>query len=274
MPTTTEATPAFAELAALEAEVLAAEARVRDVQVAMGRSRRELHATRAELRDLYAAAEAAGKPAPAAKVKDLTEQIAAHQARMEQRDVPNPLGGPGATRTELVDLAVEARLDAAQAAVEDARGAVVEFVRAERDRLQAELTERALTAGEDLLAAVDGLAAAHAAWIAVRRQWIEMGSKWGIAPSEIPNAPLPGDALQKIDLVAAQVRGGARDPRGAIPMPARLAPGRDLERQRADTDGLEVRDHNPLRGWEPRQPDVVSYEGHGVLPDGSWEARG
>ncbi|MDP9376173.1 MAG: hypothetical protein M3P40_01095 [Actinomycetota bacterium] len=62
-----------------------------------------------------------------------------------------------------------------------------------------------------------------------------------------PVHPVPGIALDDIERMAAQIRGGARDPRGAIPMPASLAPGAD------DAD----RHTAPLRGWE-HVPRVIS----------------
>ena len=58
---------------------------------------------------------------------------------------------------------------------------------------------------------------------------------------------MPGIALDAITLIPMQARGRAKDPRGALPMPASLAPGAE------DED----RHITPLRGWA-HVPRVIS----------------
>lgn len=75
-----------------------------------------------------------------------------------------------------------------------------------------------------------------------------MGERWDIAPAEIPRNPLP---LEDIELTVMQIRGGAKDPRGALPMPVRLAP---------DSNPDELIYAGSLRGWH-HVVRVISSEG-------------
>lgn len=111
-------------------------------------------------------------------------------------------------------------------AEQDATGAVVAFIVEHRAELETEMSARSIDARDQLLAAVDQLSAALAKWQATSRDWRELIARWpDLSPGEIPLSPLPGTAVADIELVAAQIRGGARDPRGALPMPLSLAPG-------------------------------------------------
>lgn len=148
--------------------------------------------------------------------------------------------------------AVERHEDAMLAA-QEAEHDRIAFIVAHRHDLEAELLEQSLVARDRLIAAVEDLSSAQGAWSAVARQWRGMFERWGESPATIPTAPLPADAMQDIELVIAQVRGGAKDPRGIIPAPATLTAA----------DG-EERHETPLRGWEHRVRVVSSATGLGA----------
>lgn len=253
MPTKTDLN-VFEELDALRANVAVCERRERELQVAASRSRRELDAARGALRNLYAASEAEKrdpKPAEERKLRDAVREL---EERFEMREVPAPGDrSGGGTRHVEVDVAIEARRRAAFEVTEEARAAIDAHVAANRERLQEVLVLQSLDARTALEAATEQFFASLQGWKRIRDRWLEYGERWEIAPAELPLMPFPGIALQDIERVVAQARGGAKDPRGLLPMPARLAPGGDPD----------VVEHVPLRGWQ-HVPRVISSEG-GIL---------
>lgn len=243
---TTKTKTALEELRELESGVHNAERTAAEARAALRQRPRRLVAARARLTGLLEAAGAGD--APGADVDKLRAEV----ADLERELTSETTWTQGTATTEIVDPVARGRHRRALADIDAARAAVVEFIHEHRSQLEADLTDEALAARERLLDAVDALSDAAGAWDAVARRWHGLCEHWvDISRAEIPRNPLPGIARQDVVMVAAQVRGGARDPRGALPMPVRLAPG-------GDPDTPE----NPssLKGWT-YVPRVISSEG-------------
>jgi hypothetical protein len=246
-PTKTR-TPALDELAALRQAVTAAEAAAETARTERNASARWLPAAQAQLATYLTAVERDAAKRDAEVEKARRDQVTDLQAmRVAIEQVGNS--------TRYADRRAIARYDDALDLVQDANSDVHTFAIEHRAELQDEMCDRALAARDRLLDSIEELSAATSHWGTVAREWRDLVERWGTpSHAEIPQTPLPGIALQDIVLVLAQVRGGAKDPRGAIPMPASLAPGAD------DTD----RHATPLRGWEHRPRRISSEIGLGT----------
>lgn len=247
MPTQTRRkTSALQQLDELRQAVHAAEQHARETQAERASSARWLPAAQAKLADYLVAVDRGDtKPDPLVEqdLRDKVTDLEATRVLLEH----SQLGDRYADRRAI------ARHEDAIAAIDEANSAVVAFVIDQREQIQYELADRAHAARDRLLAAIDELSAAAGAWTTTANDWRACIERWpDISPAEIPPHPLPGIARQDIEQVAAQIRGGAKDPRGALPMPVSLAP--------ADGDQPTT---IPLRGWS-HIPRVISTEG-GVL---------
>jgi hypothetical protein len=234
------------DLVRLQAAVRDAGRLVDERKLAMQRSVRELAALRTRLRDLHTDAALQNKPLDEAERGRLLDEIREREARCETRSVPSPVK-PDTMVAVVVDVVAEAELHAAEMAAAEARRAIDDFRREHARELQADLAQRSAQVAEDLIDAVGQLDAVLARWRDARQEWLDFGA----APAEMQATPLPGIALQDIRLVINQAQGGARDPRGLYPMPARLAPG-------GDPDVVEYA--GSLKGWA-HVPLVISSEG-------------
>lgn len=244
MPATSRKGSALDALRTLEAAAMVAERQVDQRRGELRRGARLLKAAQGDLRAYYAALELGDRQPDEAEENRLQDEIARLERRVERRRVP------GRDEPDVIDVQAEAAMHAAVDRAQEARGAVATFIVEHREALQAEMVAESLERRDALLAAVEALSTEDARWKAQARRWRALVEHWGLSPAEIPLGPLPGIALQDIELVAMQVAGGARDPRGAIPAPASLVPGaEDEERHEA-----------PLRGWE-HVPRVISAEG-------------
>lgn len=243
--TTATAASALKELEALRQAHREAERRIAELEATRHQLPRRFQTEQGKLRAYFEAVERGEREPDRLEERKLRKAVA---------DIDERLGRElrterGHTREVIVDVEAEARLDAARDQAEDAGNAIGAFIRERRADLQAELTTRALAARDSLMDAIEGLSRAAGEWSATRRAWLEFGEQWAgnPGPLDVPGSPLPGIALQDIELVAMQVTGGAKDPRGVIPMPSSMAPGAEQE----------DRHQTPLRGWE-QVPRVIS----------------
>lgn len=216
----------------------------------------------AELEELHKLAGAADRAAAATLAeRDASSRwLAAAQTRLAALVVAEPRdpAAERAARDEITDLtamlvpidergghvryadrrAADRHHDALDAA-EDAKADISRFVIERRHDIEDELRDRSVRVADRLAAAVEELSAANSEWASTSRIWRGFLELWGAPPIEMPQMPLPGIAVQDIELVVMQVRGGARDPRGLVPMPSSLAPGAEHEERHT----------TPLRGW-------------------------
>lgn len=245
--TTLTGTPALDRLAELRRAAADARRRVSELEAKTRVAPRQLAGATGRLSAYFADVESGGTPDPKME-KELRSTIKELQGRV----VPRMTTKRGVPQLEHIDAEAEGRVHGAEALANDADQAVATFIVERRGALQAELMQRALDARDELLTQTAALIDASARWDRVRRDWLELGEPWGIAPNEVPANPLPSLALSDMLVRIQQIEGGARDPRGAIPMPIGYAPG-------AEND-LEGRTTVPLRGWE-QTPWIISSEG-------------
>lgn len=240
---------ALAELDTLQRAANAAEANVTTALAERHQSGRWLPAAQAKLAEYLSAVDNGSRKRDAALEREMRANVTdcdAMRVAVEQR------GGSTRYADRRKIAAHEDALDAAQ----DAANGAVAFIVEHRAELEDEMRARSLAARDRLLAAIDELSAAAAQWTATAHDWRAFLSRWnGPSPIEIPHFPIDGIAMQDIELVAAQILGGAKDPRGALPMPISLAP--------RNPDDDEATNPDSLRGWT-RVPRVISGEG-GVL---------
>lgn len=227
--------PVLAQLEELREEARKAHRRAdeADAEVRGGARRRDSAAS--ALRNYYAGIEG-GDPPDKAREKELHEALADIEANLVARTSSTH----GRQTTTYIDVQAEGRAQGARDLAARADMARDEFVRSRSDELQAELIERSIATRDRLMDALAELADADGQWRTVRHRWSELGLA---EAGEIP----PAIDLGEVSLTYQQVLGGAKDPRGAFPMPPHLAP----------TGETEARDALPLRGWE-RHPVVVS----------------
>jgi hypothetical protein len=227
--------PALAQLEELREEARKAHRRAdeADAEVRGGARRRDSAAS--ALRNYYAGLEA-GDPPDKAREKALRADLADLEGRLVARSSLTR----GVQTVTFVDVEAEGRAQAARDQADRAAGLVDAFIGDHRTELQAELVERSIAARDRLMDALAELADSDGAWRSARNAWVELGQ--GEA-GEIP----PAIDLGELSLTHQQLLHGAKDRRGAYPMPVRLAPGGETEE----------RDALPLRGWE-RHPVVVS----------------
>lgn len=234
---------ALAELDTLQRAANDAEANVTTALAARHQSGRWLPAAQAKLAAYLTAVDNGSRKRDAALEGELRANVTdleAMRVAVEQRG----------NSTRFADRRAIARHADAQDAAQDAAGVVVALIVEHRAEIEDEMRARSLAARDRLLGAIDELSAAAGQWTATARDWRVFLSRWnGPSPGEIPHMPLPGIAMQDIELVAAQVRGGAKDPRGALPMPVSLAPDGDPDDEATNPDGL--------RGWA-NVPRVIS----------------
>jgi hypothetical protein len=227
--------PALADLEGLERAAHEAEARVTTALAERHQSARWLPAAQAKLAEYLTAVDNGSRKRDAALEREMRANVTdleAMRVAVEQRG----------QSTRYADRRAIARHADALDAAQDAAGVVVASIVEHRDELEEEMRARSLAARDRLLAAIDELSAAAGQWTATARDWRVFLARWnGPSPGEIPGMPLPGIAMEDIQLVAAQVRGGAKDPRGALPMPISLAPCDDPDDEATSPDGL--------RGW-------------------------
>lgn len=235
---TTATASALKQLEGLRQAHRAAERRVAELEAVRNQLPRRFQTEQGKLRAYFEAVERGEREPDRLEERKLRKAVA---------DIDERLGRElrtdrGHTREVIVDVEAEARLDAARDQAEDAGNAIGAFILERRADLEAELTARALAARDALMDAIEGLSRAAGEWSATRRAWLDFGEQWAgnPGPLDVPLNPLPGVAMQDIELVAMQVAGGAKDPRGVIPMPSSMAPGADQEE----------RHQTPLRGWE------------------------
>lgn len=231
----------FERLEALRSEARDAEGRVREAEVRARGAGRRLEAARLALTQYLSGVEAGAKREP-----ERERGLRAELATIQARTVGVQDWTQGVQTTRQADVEAEAALDAARLAAVDAEGKVGAFVAEHRAELAAELQTRALSARDGLLAAIGTFSRAHGEWRTVRATWVDV---LGVAPAAIPMSPLPRIAVGDIELTAAQVQGGAKDPRGFIPAPVEAVEGED----EAPTPG-------ELKGWQ-HVPRVLSSAG-------------
>jgi hypothetical protein len=201
---------------------------------------RRLEGARLELTQ-YLSARAAGATKPdQARERQLRDELAAIQARTTS--VPYSMNGEQ-RGYRLVDFEADAVTEAARLAAGDADAEVGAFVAERRDELAGELRDRAEAARDGLIEAVEAVSRAHGEWRTVRTAWVDV---LGVSPAEVPAPPLP---LGDVELIVAQVEGGAKDPRGLLPAPVEPVEGEE----QAPAPGA-------LRGWA-HVPLVVSSAG-------------
>lgn len=243
MSTDTTTRPALAELEGLQRAAHEAEARVTTALAERHQSGRWLPAAQAKLAEYLTAVDNGSRKRDAALEGELRANVTdleAMRVAVEQRG----------HSTRYADRRAIARHADALDAAQDAAGDVVAFIVEHRAELEDVMRARSLAARDRLLGAIDELSAAAGQWTATARDWRAFLSQWnGPSPGEIPHMPLPGIAMQDIELVAAQVRGGAKDPRGCLPMPVSLAP--------CDDPGDQATSPGALRGWA-NVPRVIS----------------
>lgn len=246
MPTTTRS--ALADLAGLQRAAHEADAQVSTALAERHQSARWLPAAQAKLAAYLTAIDNGSRKRDAALERELRANVTdleAMRVAVEKR---------GSSTRYADRRAITRHVDAMDAA-QDAAGVVVAYIVEHRAEIEDEMRARSLTARDRLLGAIDELSSAAGQWTATAQDWRVFISRWpDLSPAEIPRMPLPGIALQDIELVAAQVNGGARDPRGALPMPISLAP--------RNPDDDEATSPAGLRGWA-NVPRVISSR-HGL----------
>jgi hypothetical protein len=240
--TATSAIDRLGELRQLQRD---AEQRVGALEQQQRRARRQHAAAEQALAGAYAAEETGDGSAK--DVDAARKALTALERQLRRRTVVRR----GQSIEEWYDPEIDGRLIGAQVAVDDASSAVDAFTASHQHELRAELTERAHADRDAVAAAVEQLSAAVASWRQTRQAWLELVRD--VAPAEIQPTPLPGTALQEIETIHMQALGGARDPRGLFPMPARFAPG-------GHPDAVEMA--GGLRGWG-HVPKVVSSSAGG-----------
>ncbi len=242
---------AFEEMQRLEAPALEADRAVQTAEATRRQRLRRYDAAQLELSAYFAGVGFGNAPDPTREA-ELREKVAELRARLGERTIPIPApNGRGGTRTELFDPEAEGLIAGAQQRAMEAHDAAIEFVIEHRDELQAELVERSLQEGDNRMQAARDFLTADQRCRALRTRWVQLGERWGFAPAEVPLAAFDGIAMQDIETTLAQVEGGAKDPRGVIPMPVRLGPGGDPE---------EIEYAGSLKGWA-QVPRVISSAG-------------
>ncbi len=250
MKTKTQAN-AFEQLHQLEAQALEADRAVQAAEATRRQRLRRYGAAQSALTSYFGGVGFGDAPDPDREA-ELRKNITELRSRLGERTVPNhAANGQGGTRVELVDLEAEGLIAGAQQKAMEAHDAVVEFVIEHRDDLQAELIEISIAEGDNRTQAAHAFLAADQRCRAMRTRWIQLGERWAIAPAEVPLAAFPGIAMEDIATTIAQTEGGAKDPRGMLPMPARLAPGGNPK---------EIEYAASLKGWA-QVPRVISSEG-------------
>lgn len=208
---------ALDQLRELEAAALEADRAVQAAEATRRQRLRRYDAAQGELTAYYSAVGFGDAPDPDREAQ-LRENITELKARLGERTVPNrAANGQGGTRIELYDLEAEGRIAGAQQRSLEAHAAVVEFVLARRDELQAELVAESIRVGDERMQAARDFLAADQRCRTMRSRWVQLGERWGFAPAEVPVAAFPGLALEDVEMALAQAEGGAKDRVACIP---------------------------------------------------------
>lgn len=240
MTTKTRQSSAFERLDELRATAREAHAKADELAVKARGAGRRLEGARRALAQYLSARAAGAMKADPARERQLRDELAAIQGRTTS--VPYSMNGEQ-RGYRVVDFEADAATEGARLVAGDADAEVAAFAAERRDELAAELRERAEAARDGLIEAVEEASRVHGEWRTVRTLWVEL---LGVSPAEVPAPPLP---LGDVELIVAQVQGGAKDPRGLLPAPVEPLEGEEL----APAPGA-------LRGWQ-HVPRVVSSAG-------------
>jgi len=198
------------------------ERRVRELEGEVRKSARAIPRLQAEAADYHGGVERGEDPDPE-RERELTEAIRAAEEAVVRRPV---LGPPAAHRgtpravvgEEIVDLRVEARLNAAREVLETRRAELRRFAAEGLDAIGAERAGHSLEVGRRFAAALDALVDADREHGAERGWWIELlrdaGAEHRIA--ELPE----GVELAALNPAIAEAGHLRRtDPAGLVPAP-------------------------------------------------------
>ncbi len=147
------------------------------------------------------------------------------KAEAEANSITRPVMSQGREiSSESIDIAAEARRDAAHDALTDAISEHRRYIQEHRTEIGEARTPEALQARDDLFEAWEHFQAKLGQWSRVRNSWSLLLELWGMPPLELPVNGVGTASGEMATAFAPMSFGKRRDPRDFIPMPRSMAP--------------------------------------------------